>query len=326
MSQTLFRPQLDGRLPASLREPNRTELASIRFLLRQSQTRVAGELPHYFTESEQFEDWLDEIDDWIQKASGRELNQVLLAIAALDYFQSRIEVPEQFGSREQEFSFQRTKQTMLANMARSLAWKLVLDLIPGTEPLHAVLTRQVHQAVMQVGIFEDVAIEFDLQIPAEMETSLPGKGGADWLRRPTIRAWQQIKTRLEAGKPCLVELIRDSADRCATELDVVVAYQYDETLYPWITLDCYTPRVPEKPVSISVNLQAEELAFTEHSLSDDLPLIRGMLVWNYRRKTPPTQGWYAWLVRQFVPAFWWRRQRRKAVMQIDASRHDFFES
>lgn len=318
MPETLFRPQLDNYFPINTWKLYRSEMTSIRSLLSQCRSLVIKELQNEFSESIELEDVLDQLKRWIRMTSDDCLPQVAISIVVLDYFLTRSVIPNPFGERERDYLLKRLKATLQKNMARSLAWKIVMDLIPGTHHISSVLVRQVEDEVMRSGFFENVEVEIDLKIPDGIDLNLPGKGGAGWLRGQTVQEWKKIKSSIDSGKPCLIELIRESSDRNAGEVYIVVAFRYDISAHNITTIEVFDPRNSARKTIISVIFQAEELEFTEMpSLVESQP-IRGMLVWDYRRKLPPIRGWYAWFHRFLVPTFWWRRQRQKAVMQIDS--------
>lgn len=313
MPETLFRPQLDGGFPKNTLKLYQVEMSSFRFLCRKCMVDVVKELQKCFSESIENEDLRDELNDWVRAASDDFLPRVADSIVMLDYFLTRSVVPDICGEREREYWLERLKVTMQKNMARSLTWKVVLDLIPGSHHIHTILARQVEDEVNRLGVFEEVQIEIDLKIPVDVDPNLPGKGGASWLRGQTLHEWKKIKSQIDSGKPCLIELIRESSDRNACELNVVVGYRYENTTDQCATIDVFDSRFPEHTTKISVNFQSEQLEGTAMpSQSDDLP-IRGILVWEYSRKLPPIRGWVAWISRFLVPAFWWRRQRKKAM-------------
>lgn len=318
MPGTLFRPQLDGCFSENTFKLYQVEILSIRSLCHHCKNEVAKELQKEFSESIEHKGLLDELNDWVRSAPYDFLPRVSVSIVVLDYFFTRSVVPDIFGDREREYWLEKLKVTMQKNMVRSLIWKVVLDLIPGSHCIHDLLVRQVENEVNRIGFFNEVQVEIDLKFPMEVNPNISGKGGAGWLRGQTLQEWIKIRSQIDSGKPCLIELIRESTERNAYELSVVVAYRYENTKDHCSTIEVFDPRYPGRTTKIAVNFQSEKLEVTEiPSQSDDLP-IRGILVWDYSQKRPPIRGWSAWISRFLIPAFWWKRQRKKAVRRIDS--------
>src|SRR3546814_13389028 len=100
------------------------------------------------------------------------------------------------------------------NAADALLWRAILARVSDAWAPVAQLTRSIHQELSASGLFGDVAVTLELNPPVD--------GGGRWIAMQSRAAVAELRRRLAAREPCLVELIRDAeGDLPAPDLVVV---------------------------------------------------------------------------------------------------------
>lgn len=238
-----------------------------------------------------------------------DLYAAALAIAACDHHAARLHNP---GTRERRqrlrpYLAARSLAMLRENAADALLWRAVLARVADNWAPVAQLTRSIHQELSASGLFGDVAVTLELNPPVA--------GGGRWIAMQSRAAVAELRRRLAAREPCLVELIRD-AEADPPALDLVVVYRLADELtlgsdgVERVRLWIYDPRRGGAPASLRLTLADDGVQAVELPAQARRPSVKALRPVRLAAADPPRSGWRRWL----KPAhpwgvFWWLRRQ-----------------
>ncbi|MDO3378525.1 hypothetical protein [Geoalkalibacter halelectricus] len=205
-------------------------------------------------------------------------------------------------------------EAMTASSARLIQWRSILYGLPEQWLPALSVTRDLRQRLTARGDFFLEDLQLDLR--------LPSPGGRAWLKAQSVREWYRLREQLKAGRPCVVELIREQECPDFQARETLVVFAAREASVAMVLLYCYDPSRGARPLLLHMDLSAEELVVRE---SEDLgkTSLRGLFLVDAPADAPP-ESRRRRLLRSLGMArlhWWWRRRRSFRSAGADPSRH-----
>jgi len=244
-----------------------------------------------------------------------DLQAAVLAIAAADYHNARVPLPQRRAGGSPDrldgdlwqqlrpYLVSRGLALLHANLAEALLWRAVYGGIADNWAPQAQLTRALQQELSASGLFGAVEVTLELNPPVA--------GGGRWVAMQTKGALAELRRRLQRREACLLELIRD-AEADIPAVSLVVAYGLEDELtfgrdgVDRVRLRVYDPRRGPEAVSLRLTLSDDRVQSVETPAARERPSVKAVRLVSLDPAMPPLFGWRRRL-RHFLPwrFFWW---------------------
>lgn len=248
-----------------------------------------------------------------QSLDEADLQAVALAIAAADYHRARLSAPRAAAGglanpansarweRLRPYLVARCRAALAAGGAEALQWRAILGRVPDNWPPAAPLTRALQQELNASGLFSEVEVTLELNPPVA--------GGGCWIAMQLRGALAELRQRLPAREPCLVELIRDAEDVAP---QWVVAYRLEDELslgrdgVERVRLWFHDPRRGGDDVSLRITLADDRIQAVEFPAPEAAAAVKALRLLKLAPADPPRFGWRRWFGRAHPwGVFWW---------------------
>ncbi|WP_305042079.1 hypothetical protein [Geoalkalibacter sp.] len=300
MKTRRFHPRTDALVcPAGLIGP--VELARLQAALGAAIGEALGVLRAEFGGMVDYYDLPRRLALWQQASRPDGWQTTAAALGAVDLFLARCSPPRAAAFPAwPEFLRERLLADLVASSARLVQWRAILYGVPEQWLPEDLVRRSLHQKLA----CDERFVFLDLHVMLR----LPTPGGKAWLGAASRREWCKIHERLAAGRPCLVELIREQScpDLCRRE--TIVVYAAEPGGDDRCVLHAYHPRWGAKEFCLDVDFAAEGLHLREDVANPEK--LRGFFMLDCRAQQPPL-GWKGRLLRSVGIAqlqWWWRHR------------------
>ncbi|WP_193367149.1 hypothetical protein [Pelagibius marinus] len=251
-----------------------------------------------------------------QSLDAADLQAVALAIAAADYHRERLPVPRaEVGGitnprnrpvweKLRPYLVARCRAALAAQGAEALQWRAILGRVPDNWLPAAQLTRALQQELNASGLFSEVEVTLELNPPVA--------GGGRWIAMQCRGTLAELRRRLPAREPCLVELIRDAEDAAP---QWAVAYRLEDELslgrdgVERVRLWFHDPRRGGAEVSLRITLADDRIQAVETPAPEAGAAVKALRLVKLEPGEPPRFGWRRWFRRAHPwGAFWWLKR------------------
>jgi hypothetical protein len=251
-----------------------------------------------------------------QPLDAGDLQAVALAIAAADYHRERLTVPRAAAGgitnpanrpvweKLRPYLVARCRAALGASGAEALQWRAILGRVPDNWLPAAQLTRALQQELNASGLFSEVEVTLDLNPPVA--------GGGRWIAMQCRGTLAELRRRLPAREPCLVELIRDAEDAAP---QWVVAYRLEDELslgrdgVERVRLWFHDPRRGGAEVSLRITLADDRIQAVETPAPEAGAAVKALRLIRLEPGAPPRFGWRRWFRRAHPwGVFWWLKR------------------
>jgi hypothetical protein len=239
----------------------------------------------------------------------RDLQAAACAIAACDHHRARLAgrwTPRR-RQRLRAYLVGRTLAMLRENAADALLWRAIFARVADDFAPVAQLTRSLHQELSASGLFGEVAVTLELNPPVA--------GGGRWVALQSRFALAELRRRLAAREPCLVELIRD-AENDPPAVDLVVAWRLEDELnlgrdgVERVRLWIYDPRGGGTASSLRLTLADDGVQAVELPAGAGRSSVKALRLVRLAPGDPPAEGWRCWLKPAHPWGFLWWLQRQ----------------
>ncbi|KIH76034.1 hypothetical protein SAMN05660860_02647 [Geoalkalibacter ferrihydriticus] len=204
----------------------------------------------------------------------------------------------------------RCMAAMIASSPRLVQWRSILSGIPDCWLPEEWLLRSLRRQLAADERFSSLDLQLELR--------LANSGGRAWLKAQSTKEWQAIRGQLVAGRPCVVELIREQAMPNFLGRETLVVFAAQEPAANLVVLHVYAPEQGARHATLQLDFSAQELVVRESTELLGTP-VRGLFLLDAPQQAPPVCRGQRLLRRLGVAQLLWWWHHRGSPPPWDAS-------